>query len=800
MTTTTVLHGSASTMAAALWLCLGAQTAAAQTTASTAQPETAASAPQASVSTDQTTDDGGLRDIIVTAQRRSENLQRAAIAVTAVQEEALVRANVLDTTQLTRVAPALQIGNIAGAANAFYLRGVGNFTTNSLSDSAVSFNLDGVTLSRNLAAQGVYYDLERIEVLKGPQGTLYGRNATGGAINVVTAKPQLGSFGGDLAASYGNFDAVKLTGAINVPIGDTAAIRIAGLFSNRDGFYSDGTSDDRTRAVRAQALVELTPDIKLSAGADFAHQGGIGAGATVVGLDRNRRLGLSSPEAQAAFTRAYAPLAGAFLQGVPRDSFNDNDFAGAYLQLDAKTPIGTLTILPAYRYVSVFQRSYAAALSYNERLKADQYSVEARLASDTTGSVSYLAGLYFLSEDIDERPSYNQQFFSPYNTFLTQTKSYAAFGRLTVNVTDRFRVNGGARYTIDDKAAQLSGYQAVVICRAAFAGGNCIGTPPLPNTFDVPAQFVSATGAPLVLPWGSNGAIVQITRPSINASNVFRKATWRAGLEYDVGPSSLLYATVETGFKSGGFFSTADDPVYDPETITAYTLGSKNRFLDNRLQLNVEGFFWEYKDQQVSFFRTNSLGGTEFVTDNIGRTRVLGAEVEAIARVAAGTTLNLNVQYLNTRYQNFTYRIPSTLGNPVTGCPFSAPVNGVITVDCTGRRAPHSPTLTLVGGIEQVVQLGGGNKLTFNADGRYQSWVYTGFEQLPRQRQDGYFLADLQARLDLAGTGFSVAAFVNNLTDQNVAGFSLPQQRSPTLLIETLRPPRTYGMRVQYRF
>lgn len=743
----------------------------------------------------------GLADIVVTAQRKSENLQRAAIAVTAVDATTLARASVTDTSQLTKVAPALQIGTITGSANTFYLRGVGNFTTNSLSDAAISFNVDGVPIARSLAAQATFYDLERVEVLKGPQGTLYGRNSTGGAINVITAKPQPGVFSGYLNGEYGNFNAVRVTGAVNVPMGENGALRIAALFSDHDGYYSDGTGDDKTRAVRVQLASKLSEGLKITVGADFAFQGGNGSGGTINALNRNDYIGTTDPRVGNILSHTYVFLAGAFLQPLARDFFNHNKYWGMYAQIDAKTPLGTLTILPSYRRAEISQRSYSAVLSFNERLKDDQFSTEIRLANDV-GPVSYILGGYYLYENGVERPSYNQQFFAAYGKFLSQTNSYAGFGRLTWRVTDRLRLVGGLRYTIDDKAAQLNSLNALVICPASFVGGNCIGTPPLPNTFDAPPLFFAPNGSVIpVQPYGSAGAIVQSPPLVSSPKQEFRKLTYRAGVEFDLADHSLLYATYETGFKSGGFYAALDSSVYRPETIDAVTVGSKNRFLDNRLQLNIEAFLWNYKNQQVTHFITNSAGGTDFVTENVGATRIYGAEIEARALVTRSTTINATAQYLHARYRNFVYSNPAAIGAPVTGCPYAPGSSGaVFVVNCSGLTPANSPEWTIAGGVEQIFDLHSAGRLILNLDARYQSSSYTGIELLPGQLQHGYGTVDAQLSYEAPGSHITVSAFVNNLTNKTAVGFTEPFPRAPTIISESLRPPRTFGVRAGYKF
>ena len=749
-------------------------------------------------------DTGGLADIIVTAQRRSESAQKAAIAITAVGSEQLVRAGVTDTTQLTLVAPSLQIGAIAGSANTFYLRGVGNFTTNSQSDAAVSFNVDGVPFARSQAAHGVFYDLERVEVLKGPQGILYGRNSTGGAINVITAKPKIGEFGGFVQGEYGNFNAYNVTAAVNVPLGANAAFRVAGQASGHGGYYSDGTGDDNLRAVRAQFAAELGDNVRLSIGADYAHQGGIGAGATLVGLDRSQRIGLFDPRADARFASTYAFLAGNFLYPLPDAQFpayNNNEFWGVYAQADIDTSIGTLTILPAFRQTKLDQRNYAPGFDYFDVMNSKQTSVEVRLASKTGGFLDYLIGGFYMNENTDEFPIYNQQYFIGDAYFGSRTNSYAVFGQLTAHLSDRLRLSAGARYTVDQKLGLIDSTNFGVVCFASFVGGSCPGTPALQEN-QVPQIGYTPGGQIIpIQPYGPGGAVLQTTRINITPERTFKKPTFRAGVEFDVSPDSLLYATFETGFKSGGFFSTIDDPVFLPETITAFTIGSKNSFANNRIRLNFEGFYWTYKDQQVSHLSADSQGGIQFATENVGKTRIWGFEVEGQYRVTPNTRLFGTVQYLNATYTDFVYETPAATGAPTTGCDAPNPAAGAaFEVNCTGRTPPNSPKWTLAGGIEQTIPTGSG-EFVLNVDARYQSGAYTGFELLASQYQPGYATVNAQLRYTFANPKVTVAAYVNNLFDVEAAGFSLPNPRAgAALVIESLRPPRTFGVRLRYDF
>src|SRR5580658_2743055 len=207
--------------------------------AAAALADPAASGAAATGSGSEASADQGLTEIVVTAQRRVENSQRAAIAISTVTGEAISNANVTRPGGLTDLVPALQATDDTGPYSIFYVRGVGNYSANALSDPALLFNFDGVAVSR-AGTSGFFYDLERVEVLKGPQGTLYGRNATGGAINVISKAPVLGEFGGDASVQYGNYSTSREDAALNLPMGDISAVRLAAFHVRHDGYMDDG--------------------------------------------------------------------------------------------------------------------------------------------------------------------------------------------------------------------------------------------------------------------------------------------------------------------------------------------------------------------------------------------------------------------------------------------------------------------------------------------------------------------------------------------------------------------------------
>ncbi len=208
-----------------------------------AQKSTSQAAPIPAPTDHAATDEAGLGDIVVTAQRRVESSQRAAIPLAVIDGATLTSAGITQASRLNELAPALSI-EPSSTGNLIFLRGVGNFTVTAASDPAIAFNYDGVYIGRPTSTTGVFYDLERVEILKGPQGILYGRNATGGAINILPAQPRIGETSGYVTAAYGNYSTFNAEGALNLPVGENGAFRIAATTSNHDGYLQDGTSDE----------------------------------------------------------------------------------------------------------------------------------------------------------------------------------------------------------------------------------------------------------------------------------------------------------------------------------------------------------------------------------------------------------------------------------------------------------------------------------------------------------------------------------------------------------------------------
>jgi iron complex outermembrane receptor protein len=764
---------------------------------------------------DAANNDGGIQDIVVTAQRKSESTQRAAIAIDAASGESLAQTGMTSATQLQQVSPSLAVSNSGGANSTFFVRGVGNFSANAYTDPATAFNFDGVYIGRPASTAGLFYDLERVEVLKGPQGTLYGRNATAGAINVIPARPQIGEFSGNFTGSYGNYNAVNLQGAINAPMGENGAIRIAGALSDREGYLSDGTNDEKVSALRVQMLANLTPELSVRVVGDYAHVGGKGGGsyyaARSTGLNAATQrynfvttgfgasTGVLDPLSQAYRTTLFSGQVGRNFVALPSEQYLRDNFYGVSAEIEYKTPAGTLTIIPAWRSADLDDQHSSPGFTPSTKEKFEQTSLEARFGG-SSGKFDYILGAYYYNETVRGNYTFAQQVLSSYQDFTTKTKSIAAFGRLTYHLTDQFRVTGGVRYTHDTKNMDGAADTILQVCTQAA----CPTAPFIPVT-DRPDQLpfaVPARGAPpvgVVVNGVFTGAIT--IRPSavVLAETKVGKATYRGALEFDVGPQSMLYASVETGFHSGGFSLATGKESFQPEYITAFTIGSKNRFFDNKLQLNLEGFYWKYKNQQVAHFGIDGSGGQAFFTENVGQSSIKGFEADVEARPLPGTSLSASVQYLDAKFDSFKYDLPASGGVPNVGCPSAInPANAALrTVDCSGNPAYNSPKWTLTFGAEQTIPLGGFD-LVLSADTQYRSERYIAFEYVPPELAPAVWRSNASISLRKRDA-WSVSAYVRNIENDRTPNSGTLYGAANVVTLRT-DAPRTYGIRVSTKF
>lgn len=701
---------------------------------------------QAETQTERTQQNAGLEEVIVTAQRREENLQKTSIAVSAVTAEEL-NAKVNAAEDISKLVPSVVIGAGGGGTNFTTIRGVGNLSAIGLSEQTVALNLDGIYLARGAAGNGLFYDLARIEVLKGPQGTLYGRNASAGAINVITNSPVFEN-GGYVDVKVGNYAHYEAQGAINVKLADNAALRFAGQSIRHDGYLTDGSNDQKQYSGRVSLRVDPTDAVSFQLTTDYVHMGGKGAGGVwAPQLDSSQPfLGLSNPIINGILSSItiFGPNG---LPLIKTDSFNDSDFFGINGIVTVKTDAGDLTVIPGYRKTDLQYFHYDGGFPLGADDESNQKSLEVRFATPTAHRFNAVIGGYYFHET----GNYQLDAFlfnepgapglGPETTHVDgfKTQSTAFFGQGTFKITDAVRLIGGVRYTKEKKS--VDGVEI-----SAFGG------PPAP----------------------------------INGDLDFNKVNWRAGIEADVAPDSMVYGTVATGFKAGGFFAAPAPNTFLPEQITAYTVGSKNRFLDNRLQLNLEGYYWKYKDKQVDHQLNNLL-----VTENAGKATIYGLEIEASAKPTQDDLVSINVLLNHTKYDHFVFELPQTAPWNCARTPAPTPGNDMI--DCSGHELQQSPKTSINLSYEHSFRFGDDSRVVFGALGNYRSSYWLSDEQIDGELQGASFVADLDLTYKAAHDRWYVGAYVRNVGDKAVKQYAYVQS-FVGMAVAGVYPPRTYGL------
>ncbi len=757
--------------------------------------------------------DDGIKDIVVTAQRRVESAQKTALSIDVIGGDMLRTQGVAKPDDLSKMAPGLQVGG--GTTTQIYVRGVGDFGVTATANPAVVTSIDGVAVGRPQAISGNFFDIERVELLKGPQGTLYGRNASGGALNILTVQPKYNETSGYIEGTLGNYDLYALEGALNLPVADKAALRIAGQINHRNGYLTDGGDDDKHESLRLQGKAQPTDRLTLKGEFSYTHLGGLGTGMVVT----PKQAGKSAWEGNTTAASGAAYLAAAQAQFVasgftslppallanPASStlFQNVESYAASGLLEYKADFATLTVIPAWRWTHsrfAIQPSflynvggvYDAAGDRTDGERAKQYSVEARLSNETPG-LKWVLGGYWAKED--QSTDYALQgglVLNTRNQMQLGTKTAAAFGQITYSFMDKARITGGIRYTSDKRAA--TNYHLYAISPMV------LGT--APSAFDC----VPANGAAI-------GSLCGLTNPTpgfYDSSVTFNRVTWKINAEYDIAPRSLLFVDVSTGFKAGGFnqaislTNASKLQPFNPEKVTAYTLGLKNRFLDNRLQLNFEAYYLDYKDMQLSAQAIDGGGAIVLLTQNAGKARIAGASANILAKPWSGGTIRGALEYNDTRYDSFlVQQLAMFVPAGHTGCPVSAPnAQGLVTINCSGQPLVRTPKWSGNAGVNQVVSLPNGSSVTGDVDIAFAGSRYLATDFIAAERAAGYANVSLSLTYNSPNSRFYISGFVRNLTNAEIftgggghqAGFVTGWVTS------NIAPPRTYGARVGMKF
>jgi iron complex outermembrane receptor protein len=586
-----------------------------------------------------TSSDVGLEEIVVTAQKRAENLQSTPLAISALSAEAIEARSITSVANLAAIAPSLTVARgTAGPTNAsVFIRGIGNQDPILTADSPVALYVDGIILARSAGSAFEMADLERIEVLRGPQGTLYGRNAVGGAINLITRKPSE-QFGVQQKFTLGNYGEFQSRTVVDTgDLGDTG-LRAAFTYMHkqRNGYVDDVNAPDRRDpgAYRTDGLrAALTFDEGGSFRASYAYD-----------YNRNKgypaafQLTAARPDIVAFFAGSPAAGGGTFTVSPTRLDRIALDHNGAITDkvqghtLTLELDIGSNTTLKSLTsYRKWRQRVTDSDLDGNAGLlgpiigqspttgsvelfgasalrRQHQWSQELNLIGKIDATLDYVLGAYYFNEQSEEA---NPQRFSvilpsgalPRASLLIydhESTTKALFAQGTWHATDRLNLTGGARYTWDEKTLNQV--------------------------------------APVVR----------------DLDRSFKKFNWAATIDYKINDNVMAYARAATGYKAGGFNARSFDTGFDPEDLTSYEVGLKTELFDRRLRFNATAYYADHKDVQVTSFQAGVAGATA-VTLNAGKARYKGIEIEVNAAPVRGLTTYATFGYVDRQYKEFLF-------------------------------------------------------------------------------------------------------------------------------------------------
>ncbi len=740
-----------------------------------ATPQTSANRTTTSAS------DDGLQseDIIVTATKVETRLQDTPIAIRAIGGADLTKAQVTDVSGLQRLAPDLGI-TPDSVFTKIAIRGVSSQDISESADPALTVSIDGEYINRPVGLNANFFDLERIEVLRGPQGTLFGRNSTAGALNIVAAKPVLESFEGSATAGYGNYNAIYATGAVNVPLGDKVAIRIAGLHNQHDGYVDNGPAgrgdDANVDAVRGSILFAPGALEVYLAGeyVDIDQTGPMQYGLAVSGSTpgvTELPASVASPTTYTTLAQRQVPSFVDVPQGFDPASFplaRTGSFQSQQYAVRGRVSYdfggATLSYIGGYRHVDnqavIPQNGFLPELFtfYNDRYDTRTQSHEVRLNGGTQGRfVWQVGGFYFHENQIITRGLYLPMagafanfFYRPYVT----SDSKSAFAQATYwIVPDTLSFTGGIRYTDDKKDAEYINY--------GFYRSPTMARPP-------------ADGS-------GPGAVIRY--PTYKED----KITWTAGVEYKPARDNLLYAKVSTGYKSGGFDLVGS---FNAENLTAYEIGSKNRFMGNRLEFNASAFYYDYKDQQVQVYIDTTVGARTF---NAGKSRVWGIETDTAVRLSPNDRVSLIVNYIDARLQQFAGIPAPTLANPPANVPR-------LTLDLAGNVAPQAPKWTIGINYTKTIELGDGYKLVANGFSRFKSRYFLTAFNYRGDEVDAFTTTDLSLELNMPNNRFSIQGYVRNVENNRVKTYAGFTGGGINIYNWNFGQPRTYGVQGSFRF
>jgi len=738
-------------------------------------------------------------EIIVTARKREERIQDAPLAITAFSAQMLEDRNISSVADLGRYVPNVSISASAngggGSSNPqIFIRGVGQNDFIITTDPGVGIYIDGVYYARSTGGVLDLLDVERVEVLRGPQGTLFGRNTIGGALSLISRRPT-DEFSGRAEVAYGSFDRTEIEGSLNIPISPNLASSVSAAYRRADGFQENVVTGEDLGDVdafsgRANFLFEPTPELSLFFSADVTSERENSAAAVMLEFDPGAPLAALWQGLVGTPAGVISPV---YLEPLDDDDLQDRstgpnrsdlDLWGVSLTADWQPGEVALKSITAYReltanFANDQDNSEVDYNATNNVVDQSQFSQELQvLGSSFDDRMDWIVGLYYFREQATDRNSVriaqglynaleglpgafiplapgavcpgdpfcaggagnplNAQLDIEFNALNEiETRSYAAFTNASFQLTEEWSISGGLRYTSEEKDYFTD-------------------------------QVRINAGVPLI--------------PPTAAAAEFDALTYRFGLEYQPSADLLVYASVSTGFKSGGFngrpTTVAEIDSFDPEEATSYELGVKSDWFGRRLRLNLAAFLNQYSDIQLSSISADSGGNLITVTENAGEAELKGLELEMTALLTDSLTFSAAIGYIDAEFTRL---------NP----------GATISLD---TRFVRTPEWTGSAGLSYERNLASGAEVMARVDWSYRSEVANDVPNTASLIDGDLNLVTARASYQFANSPYEIAIFGSNLLDERYIESGFSAIGSVGVVEGVVGRPREIGVSVSMRF
>ncbi|WP_343612725.1 TonB-dependent receptor [Novosphingobium sp.] len=742
----------------------------------------------ASTSAAPAANDASTGEIIVTAQRRSEKLRDVPISMTALSGDALNKLRANDISRVEFATPGFTWGS-QGSDSFPAIRGVRTSLVSAQNDPVIGFYIDGIYQSRTQQQSIPLFDIARVEVLRGPQGTLYGRNTFGGNVSIVTAEPTH-DFGVGANLEKGNYNQSRVDGYINLPVTDTLAVRFSGVFQRHDGYVHSTTpgvvlDDLNENAERVAVKWTPTSDLEVTLHAGTWRRDDAGAGSygyKVAGTLINPATGYQSINGQPYAVNPSVPNGSPNVAGrdigkpVTGGAWtNDWDYqpfehiAEDYVSGQIAYNLGPVTLksitgythFRAHRSADNDQSSVTfEGLGYGSGVqeantRSNAFTQEVQLASNAKGRLEWIVGAYYLHDSIFE--TYQQKITAPGATTTgfradagLTTDAYAIYGQGTFQlVPDLLRVIAGARYSHEKKAFNFADWADAA-----------------PGTYNFMSPYSVTSGAPS-----------------------FSSGTWRAGLQFTPDRNTMIYATASTGFESGGVNDTGGNPAipssYAPQKVWAYEAGIKSKILGGKGEIEASGFYNKFSNLQINVY-------TPLVSyfGSAGQARSYGGELALRLDPVPNLHINTTLSFMNARYTRY-----------ISGNNFYGASGGAdpVSVDLAGKKIPQSPDFKATVLASYDIDLGKAGTLTPSGNWLHSGGYYTTDYNTVLDYQKAYDKLGASLRWSAAkGNNTYIEAYGDNLTNQATL-LSGVVGRLERIQV-SYGAPRTYGVRVGTKF